>query len=60
MKTVFYDETGEKLKVRDYDVPIDKVRGILWDGQPVRVKSVIYDAAIDAKLVTLFGDLLPK
>ena len=60
MKTLFLDSTGEKLKVREYDVPIDKMDGILWDGKKVAVKSVIYEAATDTKIVTLAEDLKPE
>ena len=60
MKTLFLDSTGQKLKVRDYDVPIDKMDGILWDGKKVKVASVVYDAATDTKIVTFAEDLQPK
>lgn len=60
MKTVFVDKTGEVLKRRDYDVPLDVFNEFLWAGKKVKIKEVKYEVSTDSKIVILDEDLTPE
>jgi hypothetical protein len=60
MKTIIYDSTGDKLKVRDYAVDLKVGDDVMWIDKRTKVKDVFYDAAIDTRKIILEFDVKPE